>query len=669
MLGTFLIISKLSFNQTVAISLMAAVLFLIFIAIKKLRKNLLVMTALLSAVIFTLSFMWTQEHYVELCDGENIRTVSGIICETPKVSDYASSYVIKISGENYKIRYVSEHSKGLKQGEKVRARVALQNSEDSLDFFEDSLSSKVYFVCFENEECSIASTGEKDPIYYYAGVIKERIVNIISSYLPNESGALSKAMSVGDRSDISNKTATMFNYSGISHLLVISGLHLSLWSLGVIKILQKNEKTRKFTVPVGIACLSGFTVLTGLSVSVIRAGLMVGLLLLGKAFRRDSDSINAIGLAVTIILLSNPFAAYSAALWLSVLSTMGILVLYEPIRKWLMSFAISKALEKNEFYNFVITSISVSFATAICTMPVFIMKFHIMPIATFISNILAVDAALILMISTVFGVFSHLLGLSWLSNLLFWIVNVTGTFLQTVAEKIGMSKYSTISVASPIFSYFLVFAILSLLIACFLKKYNKNTLKNTSVLLSVVFVLITLFSVAQDYSSVSIHTNCSNGNLVTLINHRGETALFGCPNKNQVRKISSIMTDHNAKELDYIETLSSETPMSMSIESYLFTENCKFNGGSDKYNAKKTEYGIEITYENVNLLLINDNPCEKYFEKATDYDIIIVYVPIEEQDFDSAEFLRDEDSVLINIADGQTVSIDCKWEKLYVTYN
>lgn len=669
MLSTFLIISKLSFNQTVAFFLMATVLFFLFLAIKKIRKNLFIMTVLLSAVIFSLSFMWTQEQYVRLIDGGNRRTVSGIICETPKVSDYSNSYVIKISGENYKIRYVCEHSKGFKQGEKVSGKVVVQNSKDSIDFFEDSLSSKVYFVCFESDECSITSTGEKDPIYYHAGVIKERFVNVISSYLPNENGALSKAMSIGDRSGIPDKTKTMFNYSGISHLLVVSGLHLSLWSLGVIKILQKNEKTRKFVVPVGIACLLGFIVITGLSVSVVRAGLMVGFALLGRAFRRDSDSINAIGLAVTIILLSNPFAAYSAALWLSVLSTMGILVLYEPIRKWLMSFAISKALEKNGLFNFIITSIAISFATAICTMPVFIMKFQIMPIATFISNILAVDVALLLMISTVFGVFSHLLGLPWLSNLLFWVVNVTGTFLGTVAERIGMSKYSTISVASPIFKYFLVFAIISVLIAYFLKKYNKNILKNTSVLLSIVFALITLFSVAQDYNSISIHTNCSNGNLVTLINHQGETALFGCPDKNQVRKISNILTSHNAKELDNIETLSSETPMSMSIESYLFTENCRFNEDSDKYKVKKTEYGTEIIYENVNLLLINDKPCEKCFEKTTNYDIIIVYMQNKEQDFNLEELLRDEDSILINIAEGQTVSIDCKWEKLYVTYN
>ena len=57
---------------------------------------------------------------------------------------------------------------------------------------------------------------------------------------------------------------------------------------------------------------------------------------------------------VPFIVLSNPFSPFSASLWLTVLSTTGILVFYEPIKDWILSFKAFNSLEENGFRNSII---------------------------------------------------------------------------------------------------------------------------------------------------------------------------------------------------------------------------------------------------------------------------------------------------------------------------
>lgn len=670
MLSSFLVVSNLTFNQTVAVALTATVLFLLFLVFKKTRKNKFILTVLLSVAIFSTSFIVVQNEYVNKSSGDMHREIKGVICQTPKISDYANTYIIKVYGEDYKIRYVSETDRGFKQGDIVSGKVILQENKENIDYFESALASKVYFNCFENDETQLNSTNDKNMIYYYSGMVKEWFVSVVSHYLPCESGAIANAMSIGDRTRLSYETTTMFNYSGISHLLVVSGLHLSLWSLGIIKLLQKKEKIRKYVVPIGLMCLIGYSVLTGLSVSVVRAGLMVGFVLIGKLFRRDADSLNSIGCAVTFIVLSNPFSPYSASLWLTVLSTTGILVFNEPIKNWIFSFKTIKLFKDNDFVNFIVTSISISLATAVFTMPVFIIYFKMMPIASIIANLLAVDLAMALMILTVFGVFCHLFNLLWLSQISFSIVGSIGTFLQTVAKTIGSSEYSTISVASPIFDYFLIFAIFVVVIAYCLKKKNISIFKGAATFLSVVFVLIALFTTAYDYNTVSIHINNENGNMIVLANYKKDTTIFGCPNKKQATTIRDIMMTHNAKKIGNIVTDTKNLSILMNLEENLLAdENCKINELSNQYKVTKNEYGTEITYENVNLLLINDTSFENCFENTIKYDIIITTMLSEDEKLYLSSLLRNENSLLLFVEDGKTVSINCKWEKLYATYN
>lgn len=296
MLLVSLLITNISFKSSVALLIGATVIFCVFIVFKKLRKYKFIIFSLFAVAIYIISFIFTQSIYINAENKfENQTKISGVVCQTPQETDYAFTYVIKLHNENYKIRYVSEDNKMFREGDVVSGIVTRSEEQFKDVFFENSLSSKIYFTFFEGEDTFIDKTGEINGFYKDLGTVKNWFSDIIDTYIPGESGAIAKAMTIGDKSEIPDTTIDCFNYAGTSHLLVISGLHLTLWSIGIMRFIEKSSRLRKYTVIIGLACLLGYSALTGFSVSVIRAGAMIGAVLVGKALHRDADSINSIG--------------------------------------------------------------------------------------------------------------------------------------------------------------------------------------------------------------------------------------------------------------------------------------------------------------------------------------------------------------------------------------
>ena len=137
MLATFLIISNLTFNQTVAVLLTATVLFCLSLFFKKTRKSKIFLTVLLSVAIFSMSFITAQNEYIEISSEDMHREIEGVVCQTPTNSDYANTYIIKVYGENYKIRYVSEYDMGWVQGDTVSGKIILQENKENTDYKPD----------------------------------------------------------------------------------------------------------------------------------------------------------------------------------------------------------------------------------------------------------------------------------------------------------------------------------------------------------------------------------------------------------------------------------------------------------------------------------------------------------------------------------------------------
>lgn len=672
MLFSSLIFYNISFKASVALTIGAAVIFCLFLPFKALRKNKLVLFSLPSIIAFSLSFMLCQYQYAtaekNMSEAVEIR---GVVCQAPTHSDYAHTYIIKLENGNYKVRYVSEDNRFFTEGTIVCGTVQRETGEyTESDFLDSSLSSKIYFTFFETEDFQLERTGETNFIYKIIGDIKNTFTSLTYSYIPSENGGIANAMAIGDRSGIENSTVEQFNYAGASHLLVVSGLHLSLWALGVITVLRKFSLLRRYSVPVSLAILLFYSALTGFSVSVIRAGAMVGAVIIAKAFHRDADSLNSIGVGLLGILLVNPFAAYSVSLWFTVLSTVGILVLQKPIEQWIYSTSVGKSLSNFSFCRFLISSSTVSLSATICTLPVFVIKFEFLPWAAVVSNILMVNAAMIVMVATVLGAVLHFLHIYPLAQLAYWISGTLSGFLRFCAEKIGLAEWSGLPMSNTHYKAFLFITVVCVAIAYFLRKRIPNIIKATAVGLSLIFMLAALYSTIHDYNTPTVEICAINSHPIIHINYKGESIIIGCENKTSTTWIKNVLNRHGQKypELLVVTDVNDLTFSRISNyqQTFYFSDVAFCGDGLTMYkdadekiksiciggdfniNLSQYEKYIEFSYDNKNIVYICGETEENLFKNEKGYDTIITY----------GDLSVPEECNLLKASFGETVTVE-----------
>ncbi|MBQ8911998.1 MAG: ComEC/Rec2 family competence protein, partial [Clostridia bacterium] len=131
---------------------------------------------------------------------------------------------------------------------------------------------------------------------------------------------------LGEKGDLSKELKRDFRTLGLSHLLAVSGLHLSvlfaLWSFLLIRMRIPLKARCGLLIPLSLL----FCALCGFSPSVLRACVMLILYLISKIVNEDSDSVTSLLFAGGLIVLFSPYAVFDVGFLLSFFSAFGILV-------------------------------------------------------------------------------------------------------------------------------------------------------------------------------------------------------------------------------------------------------------------------------------------------------------------------------------------------------
>ena len=141
--------------------------------------------------------------------------------------------------------------------------------------------------------------------------------------------ALVAGFLVGDDRDLPAGVAADFRAAGLSHLLVVSGANVTLALALVAPLLRRVALGGRLTG--GLAVLVVFCAMTRFEPSVLRAAVMSGLALLAAFVGRPVAGVRLLALAVTGLVLADPFLTHSVGFGLSCGASAGILLLSRPI--------------------------------------------------------------------------------------------------------------------------------------------------------------------------------------------------------------------------------------------------------------------------------------------------------------------------------------------------
>lgn len=143
------------------------------------------------------------------------------------------------------------------------------------------------------------------------------------------------AITIGMRGEMPHETIVDYRFTGVAHLLAISGLHIgiivALLNLLLIAIRPWSRAGRYIYSGLIILMLWGYTLYSGMSPSVLRAVVMFTLYQIATMIYRDGTSLNVLSAAAIILLLINPLYIYDLGFQLSFVAMAGITLFYRPI--------------------------------------------------------------------------------------------------------------------------------------------------------------------------------------------------------------------------------------------------------------------------------------------------------------------------------------------------
>ena len=199
------------------------------------------------------------------------------------------------------------------------------------------------------------------------------------STMPPEEAALFTGLVIGDDAREPPAMIQGFRDAGLSHLTAVSGQNLAFVIAAAGPLLRRLRPSARWAASVGL--IGWFMAITRFEPSVLRAGLMAILAISAFSLGRRQHPARLLAVALTVLVLVDPFLVWSVGLWLSVGATAGVCV----VGPW-----ITARLRGPRWWCIALgTALGAQVGVAVPSLLVF----HRLPVVSVPANLLAVPVA------------------------------------------------------------------------------------------------------------------------------------------------------------------------------------------------------------------------------------------------------------------------------------
>lgn len=388
-------------------------------------------------LLFTLSILFTLSLFIILeivpvsfyenkgIDQRTIRAI-GTIYEKQKKEDKSIIYLKNVSLDT------SVYNKKSKNKEKQESISGLMVylEEDSMPPIGSKVEVEGKAKCLERRR----NPGQFDQAFYYKlqGIdliifegkvqrqskkynvyleglyrVRSYFINVFGRILPEKEGGVMQAMILGDKGQLSQELKSLYQRNGISHILAISGLHISLIGAGIYYLLRKIGLSYHLCAFFGASLMVSYGIMTGGGASTMRAVIMFLLQIYANALGRTYDMLTALAVAGICLLVQNPLYLYHPGFLLSFGAVLGIGMIF-PIIKELIKI-------KGKIREALLASLCIQTAT----LPIILYSFYEYPLYGIFLNLLVIPLMSLLVIGGLIGACASLLSLHLGKVLLF----------------------------------------------------------------------------------------------------------------------------------------------------------------------------------------------------------------------------------------------------------
>lgn len=171
---------------------------------------------------------------------------------------------------------------------------------------------------------------DKKPVRQFLSEVRGRWNELLLRHLGDYYGGTMSAILLGEKSGLDAGMKTMYQKSGISHLLAISGLHMTFLGMGIYNLLRKAGCGFTISGLTGGVLLILYSLMIGAGVSSLRALIMFMVRIGAEITGRDYDLLTSLFLSAAILCFRQPLYLTDAGFQLSYGAILGI-ALFSPV--------------------------------------------------------------------------------------------------------------------------------------------------------------------------------------------------------------------------------------------------------------------------------------------------------------------------------------------------
>lgn len=391
--------------------------------------------------------------------------------------------------------------KKLNYGDRIKATATLKipnkaRNKDGFNYQQYLKTQKIYLtgtlletkIIAKNQNNILEETIEK---------IRKKVREFTENTVDIELSGILEALITGDDRKINEEIEEEYKKAGMIHLLVVSGGHIAFLILLINYILNIVNIGKKKSNYILIIIIIIYMFITGLSPSVLRAGIASIIVLIANIIGRENDTLTTIGVVALILMIENPNIVYSLSFQLSFLGTIGIVLGYPKLSK------VTKKLPKN-----IVEPVSLTLSAQLFVTPITLYNFNTIYLGGLISNVFSMSlAGIIMMIGIV--LFPVYLLLPPLANFLMPAVELMIRLMNIIAKVFSNIPLLNLTLPTPsiyqiIIYYIVLFYFLDIDIKMLIKSekirinlpvlYKKNIYKKRVVLIwGILSILIVSF--------------------------------------------------------------------------------------------------------------------------------------------------------------------------------
>lgn len=462
---------RLYFGSIAFLSIPIAVIILLITKNKKI-------IVILICLIISIGYVSILENKYSKISDMPIKEMVTIISDIQE-KEYKKVCTAKIVRNNKKILInikMSQDIPSIKYGDSLYIEGEFKQPEEARNYkgynYKQYLKTKKIIGTVELEKVKILKSSNGSFIHN----IQKYIRDTINGTLTDEEGNLLLAILLGDKDKLSEDIQESFKTSNLSHMLAVSGAHVSYIILGLTYVLQNSIIGKKNGKIVCIIFLLAFMAITNFTPSVTRACIMAILTLLSSIIYRKSDVYTNISVAALITLIFNPYSLLDLGFQLSYGGTIGIIIFIKRIQE---------KKSNSKVINYIKQMALVSIYANIIIIPIMMYHFNTVSFTFIISNIMASPILGIIVITGFLFIITSIT-VKPLTRLIAIFIKPILSILIKISQICSKLPFSNILVVTPYM--FNVISYYAIILYCI--KSKKNNKCKIIICLLIVLILI-----------------------------------------------------------------------------------------------------------------------------------------------------------------------------------